>query len=107
MNKHDSNKLAYLYENMRQPAGVPTIVALDMNDRVVGRYKGQWSPETYNANNLAEEMGYEFEEWGDVYTSGAGWKLYANDGAGMVVVDNGVDVRTAVRQAIKSTRDFY
>ena len=101
----DSTKLAHIYESMNQPGGEPTIVVLNMNDRVIGKYKGDWSPETYHDYNLAEELGYEFEEWGDVYTSGPGWELYATDGAGMVVVDSGTDVRTAVRQAIKSTRD--
>lgn len=107
MNKQDNKKIAYIYENIQQPVGVPTIVALDMNDRVIGKYKGHWSQETYDANNLADDLGYRFEEWGDVYTSGPGWKLYANDGAGMVVVNDGVNVKTAVRQAIKSTKDFY
>lgn len=105
---HNINKL-YNEASDWQDAGEPlpvettdnkTIVLIDPDDNIIGKYHGQWNRRTFNQIDADERMGVEFDDWGEPYVQGKGWTLYAYDGMGAVVVDAGFDVERATKRAI-------
>lgn len=79
-----------------------TIVLIDPDDNIIGKYHGQWNRRTFNKINADERMGVKFDDWGEPYVQGNGWTLYAYDGMGAVVVDAGLDIKRTVEKAIRA-----
>lgn len=85
------------------PSKDKTIVIIDPNDEIIGKYRGRWSKQSFNRIPSQERMGVEFDDWGEPYVQGKGWTLYAYDGVGAVVIDDGIDVNRAVDKAIHAS----